>query len=71
VAHADFMISDLTSQIAQLSKEKATYAAIALEKELENRKLTQELKELKAGKADKTDQTNKTAKTNKTDTQQK
>jgi len=46
MANAEYMINELTAQIAQLSKERAAYAAIALEKELENRQLREELEQV-------------------------
>ena len=47
---ANLIIEDLQRQIAILAREKATYYALAVQKEHELKKVKQELEELKNAK---------------------
>lgn len=50
-ANADLVIQDLTNQIANLSREKAIFYALSVQKEQENQQLRQELEQLKNEKS--------------------
>lgn len=46
-ANVDLVIQDLAQQIANLSREKAIYYALAIQKEKENGELKKELEQYK------------------------
>lgn len=46
-ANVDIVVQDLCNQVANLSREKAIYFALATEKEQEVQQLRKELEELK------------------------
>jgi hypothetical protein len=46
-ANAELVIQDLTNQIANMSREKAIFYALATQKEQENQQLREELEQYK------------------------